>query len=302
MNSGKEKSLLLAIAPTLLILLFLFGLTGYSYIQITTLNNKISSLSLELSSTTNALNQNLGDLRNQTAGISGTLMTTQENINQVKNKVGGVEQVVGTISGTVGTLEKLSRSDPQLLKKYSKVYFLNENYNPASLAPIPNEYLYSDTFPMQLNAQALPYLISLISTAKSEGITIFVKSGYRSFLDQKSLKTAYSVQYGAGTANAFSADQGYSEHQLGTTIDFISTGQNGNLAGFDKTVAFGWLQANAYRFGFVLSYPKGNKYYMYEAWHWRFVGVDLALYLHSKNLNFYNLDQREIDKYLVNMF
>ena len=98
------------------------------------------------------------------------------------------------------------------------------------------------------------------------------------------------------------AGQGYSEHQLGTTLDFITPGQNGNLTGFDKTDAYLWLQNNAYKYGFILSYPKGNTYYMYEPWHWRFVGIKLATYLHDTNLNFYNMDQRDIDKYLINTF
>jgi D-alanyl-D-alanine carboxypeptidase len=154
----------------------------------------------------------------------------------------------------------------------------------------------------QFLSEATPHLISLLSFAKASGITLYVKSGYRSFAEQRSLKSAYSVTYGAGTANTFSADQGYSEHQLGTTVDFITVGLNGQLAGFDKTPAFLWLQDNAHKYGFVLSYPKGNKYYMYEPWHWRFVGVKLATYLHDNKLNFYDLDQREIDKYLANIF
>jgi LAS superfamily LD-carboxypeptidase LdcB len=59
---------------------------------------------------------------------------------------------------------------------------------------------------------------------------------------------------------------------------------------------------NAYRFGFVLSYPKGNAYYIYEPWHFRFVGVKLATYLHDRGLHFYDIDQKEIDQYLVSIF
>ncbi|MNW15580.1 D-alanyl-D-alanine carboxypeptidase [compost metagenome] len=38
---------------------------------------------------------------------------------------------------------------------------------------------------------------------------------------------------------------------------------------FEQTPAFAWLQANADRFGFVLSFPRGNACgYLYEPWHW----------------------------------
>jgi D-alanyl-D-alanine carboxypeptidase len=87
------------------------------------------------------------------------------------------------------------------------------------------------------------------------------------------LKSQYRVTYGAGTANSFSADQGYSEHQLGTTVDFTTPKVGGTLTGFDKTDSYKWLQNNAYKYGFILSYPSSNGYYIFEPWHWRFVGL-----------------------------
>jgi LAS superfamily LD-carboxypeptidase LdcB len=71
---------------------------------------------------------------------------------------------------------------------------------------------------------------------------------------------------------------------------------------FENTDAYKWLQENGYRYGFILSYPKGNSYYVYEPWHWRFVSEDLARRLHRKNENFYDWDQRDIDQYLLNFF
>jgi D-alanyl-D-alanine carboxypeptidase len=145
-------------------------------------------------------------------------------------------------------------------------------------------------------------LNKLLDDAASSSIKLYVFSGYRSFNEQSALKNDYTVTYGAGTANSFSADQGYSEHQLGTALDFITTGLGGQLDGFDGTAAYQWLINNAYRYGFVLSYPKNNPYYIYEPWHWRFVGVKLATTLHGLNENFYDMDQRTIDGYLVNLF
>lgn len=281
----------------------------YGFVRINSLSLQIDSLTedlaltnRELSNNTSQLAKNVTDLNKQTVGLSKTLTNTERSIAAVKTQVGGVEQSVGTISGTVNTLQKLAQIDPQLLNKYSKVYFLNENYTPTHLTDIPTEYLYSEQRREQFLTESWPYLENLLKNAKASGVTIYVKSGYRSFAEQKSLKTSYSVTYGAGTANAFSADQGYSEHQLGTTIDFITTGIGGQLSGFGETKAYTWLLDNAHLYGFVLSYPKGNKYYIYEPWHWRFVGVKLATYLHTNNLNFYDIDQRDIDTYRVNMF
>ena len=85
-------------------------------------------------------------------------------------------------------------------------------------------------------------------------------------------------------------------------MDFITNGTSGQLDGFDNTQAYQWLLDNAYKFGFELSYPKGNNYYVYEPWHWRFVGVKLATLLHDNKLNFYDVDQRQIDAFLINIF
>lgn len=304
-----KRHLLPFIVPSIITFTILGSMVVYGFIQITKLNKNVLSLQSDLASTTLALTQNthqisqkFTDLNNQTAGLSSTLTSAQQNIDAVKNQVGGVAQAVGTMSGTVGTLEKLAKVDPQLLKKYSKVYFMNDNYVPPHLTVIPPEYTFSETKQEQFLSEAYPYLKNLLDSAKANGQTLYVKSAYRSFQEQKSLKSAYSVTYGAGTANAFSADQGYSEHQLGTTLDFMTSGLGGSFTGFDKTQSYIWLQENAHRYGFVLSYPKGNSYYIYEPWHWRYVGVKLATYLHDSNLFFYNLDQRDIDTFLVNLF
>lgn len=212
------------------------------------------------------------------------------------------ERQIRKLTGTVDDLDKLSKLDPELLQKYSKVYFLNEHYAPPRIKEIDSQFLFRKDEPEYIHAQVDPFLEDLLEDAKDDGIDLLVLSGYRSFDEQQSLKGAYTVQYGSG-ANAFSADQGYSEHQLGTTIDFTTASMGGTLlTSFENTPAYTWLQKYAYRYGFILSYPKNNAYYMYEPWHWRFVGTDLADDLHDDNENFYGMDQREIEKYLLSIF
>ena len=147
-----------------------------------------------------------------------------------------------------------------------------------------------------------PFLKILLDVATSSNVDIRIISAYRSFGTQSELKSSYTVVYGAGTANKFSADQGYSEHQLGTTVDFTTAKLGANFSAFEKTQTFQWLAAEAYKYGFILSYPKNNAYYRFEPWHWRFVGRSLAEKLHNEGKFFYDLEQREIDKYLVSIF
>lgn len=208
---------------------------------------------------------------------------------------------ISEIAGTVGKLDKLSKTDKELLQKYSKVYFLNENYTPESLTYIPAEFVYNPDKQIQIHTKVLPFLQDLIKAARSSGHDLKIISGFRSFGEQSSLKSSYSVVYGSG-ANKFSADQGYSEHQLGTTLDFTTAELGADFTSFGKTEAYKWLLENAYKFGFVISYPQGNAYYQYEPWHWRFVGRKLAERLDEEGQHFYDLDQRNIDAYLINIF
>jgi zinc D-Ala-D-Ala carboxypeptidase len=208
---------------------------------------------------------------------------------------------IDSIAGTVGTLAKLAQTDEELLKKYSKVYFLNENYIPAKLTEIDEAYLNKGATNTMIHTQVWPNLEKLLNEASRNDIDLTVASAYRSFETQSSLKSSYKVTYGSG-ANAFSADQGYSEHQLGTALDFSTTKLGSAFSAFGSDPAYKWLLSNAHRYGFVLSYPEGNSYYKFEPWHWRFVGVRLASRLHDDGMHFYDMDQREIDRYLINLF
>ncbi len=202
------------------------------------------------------------------------------------------------ISGTVDTLEKLNKIDPELLKKYSRIYFLNENYIPLNLVDIDQEYLHNKAEKIQMIGEVYPYLKKMLDQNYSDGQTLGVNSGYRSFKEQVNLKSSFSVVYGKNTTNSFVADQGYSEHQLGSAVDFATT----KNVSFENTPEFKWLNDNAYKYGFILSYPKNNPYYKSEPWHWRFVGIKLATNLHNENKSFYSVDQKEIDTFLVNIF
>lgn len=211
------------------------------------------------------------------------------------------EDQLDELADTLGVLEKLSETDPELLQKYSKVYFLNEHYAPPKFKKLPSAYGYPEDEVHNIHAEVYPFLEDLMEAAEDDDIDIRVASAFRSYTEQTSLKSNYTVTYGSG-ANTFSADQGYSEHQLGTTVDFTTTTLNGGLNGFQNTPAYEWLKDNAYKYGFVLSYPEGNAYYQFEPWHWRFVGRDLARYLDRRNIHFYDMDQRDIDEYLVEIF
>ncbi|MDB5239365.1 MAG: hypothetical protein JWO00_700 [Candidatus Parcubacteria bacterium] len=279
------------------------GVTGYlgyanqqNTARLERLSTNLYSLQLSIASTTQILQTSIA----QTHGDLADALARQQQT--VQTQLGTYQQQVNSVAGTVTTLQKLSKTDPELLQKYSKVFFLNENYAPAELTEVPSTYRYSDAKHNLIATAVWPHMKQMLDDATAAKIALYVFSSYRSFNEQSALKKDYKVTYGAGTANSFSADQGYSEHQLGTAADFITSGLGGQVDGFDKTAAYKWMTANAYKYGFVLSYPSQNQYYVFEPWHWRFVGVKLATDLHNANQYFYEWDQRKIDEYLVNLF
>ena len=302
MNREDLKRLMPIVLPVAISVAILGAVFMFGFMRLVSLSDRVEQLGEELAFTsglfaekTDALKEDISATNDLTIEIARALSNSNQTVQEF-------QQAIGQISGTVDTLNKLSKTDPELLQKYSKVYFLNEHYVPERLTEIPGEYLYSDSSPGQIHTQVWPYLQALFDAARAEGVAIYIKSAYRSFDEQKLLKSSYRVTYGAGTANQFSSEQGYSEHQLGTTVDFITTGLGGEPEGFEKTSSYLWLLNNASKYGFILSYYQGNPYYIFEPWHWRYVGVELAGFLQSENKHFYDLEQREIDEYLVNIF
>ena len=300
----------LAIVASTIAILVIIG-SGYLTWQLIEQKKQIEML---LQDRNYFLNEN-GSTTRALAAATSTIADLQSELNAIKDEYGLLtvdyeaergrneefEDQIKDISKTVGVLDKLSKTDKELLQKYSKVYFLNEHYIPEKLSDLDKTYLYDESRNQQLHSKIMPYFEEMIKDAKADGVDLWVLSAYRSFETQAQLKGQYLTTYGSG-ANTFSADQGYSEHQLGTTVDLTTKGLGGGLTGFQSTPAYEWLKENAHRYGFTLSYPEGNSYYVYEPWHWRFVGEDLARDLHRADANFYDWDQRKIDAYLIKVF
>ena len=206
------------------------------------------------------------------------------------------------LAGELDEFERLNEIDEELLSKYSKVSFLNENYVPSDIEKIDDDYILEGKDDQYFHGDAMRFLERMFDAAERDDIDLKIISAYRSFDEQNELKGQFTEVFGTG-ANAFSADQGFSEHQLGTTVDITTPAVGGTFESFGQTKAFEWLQDNAHKYGFILSYPEDNTFYVYEPWHWRFVGRDLARDLdRDDDRTFYTLDQREINKYLLEFF
>ncbi|MEX2514829.1 MAG: D-alanyl-D-alanine carboxypeptidase family protein [Candidatus Paceibacterota bacterium] len=249
----------------------------------------------------NQLSQQLETTENELEQANNEIQVLSEELQMAEERNEDFEEQIEDITDTVGDISRYTSVDPELLKKYSRVFFLSENYVPSDLEEIDSKYVY-DEDTEEFHERAYPFLEDMIEDAEDDDINLRIISAFRSFSRQQQLKSSYIITYGVGTANQFSAEQGYSEHQLGTTVDFTTPEMGINYTDFSTTEAYQWLLDNAHKYGFVLSYPEDNHFYQFEPWHWRFVGIELAEDLHDDDAFFYDWPQREIDEYRGEIF
>ena len=118
--------------------------------------------------------------------------------------------------------------------------------------------------------------------------TLVLQSAYRSFASQTAVHARQVARLGKAKGEALAARPGFSEHQTGLAADVAAVSQGCVIQiCFAKTKAGSWLASNAYLYGFILRYPKGQTAitgYQFEPWHFRFVGVSLAGQMHRDGI------------------
>lgn len=167
----------------------------------------------------------------------------------------------------------------------NKFYYLGKDYVPDDLEVIDGIYARDSAKAVKVAATTFK---KMADDARNEGLTIKVTTGYRSYNFQSTLYNNYVKIDGVKEADTYSARPGYSEHQLGYSLD-LTNAKNVGFRDFDKTKEYEWLSKNAYKYGFIQRYPKDKEYltgYMYESWHYRYVGDDIAKYIYENNLTY----------------
>jgi D-alanyl-D-alanine carboxypeptidase len=156
-----------------------------------------------------------------------------------------------------------------------KSHALPPDSAPADLVSL-NEYDISvNRNDLSLSRRIMPDLLAMVEAARIDGSELVVSSAFRSFEYQATVYGRNVKQYGQEQADRESAQPGKSQHQLGTTIDFGSI-----TDAFGDTAPGRWLLANAWRFGFSLSYPEGYEEltgYRPEVWHYRYISRPAAI-------------------------
>jgi D-alanyl-D-alanine carboxypeptidase len=132
-----------------------------------------------------------------------------------------------------------------------------------------------------LRAVAVADLAQMAADARAAGLPLRIVSAYRSYEQQQATFEHWVRVGGYDAALRTSARPGHSEHQLGTTVDIAGAGDADpwTYADWGTTPTGVWVTANAWRYGFVMSYPRDSfalTCYDYEPWHYRYVGREAA--------------------------
>ncbi len=165
----------------------------------------------------------------------------------------------------------------------NKYYKLDKDYEPEDLTVINSKFA-SGT--QKLRKEAAGKFEEMASDMLKENLKIYAGSTYRSYSYQEGLYNRYVKKDGFKEAETYSARAGYSEHQLGLAVDIVN-GKWNYLSEGDKE--YTWLVNNSYKYGFILRYPHESEYitgYVFEDWHFRYLGIDLATKVHESKLTY----------------
>lgn len=193
-----------------------------------------------------------------------------------------------------GNLTAIAKGDAVLgitdktagISSYMTVHFIKSVEDVDFVTTINGIQIANKTYPIPadydpgLDNATLAAYNRLAADAAKEGLSFNIISSYRSYQKQVQTYNHWVSLYGKEEADRCSARPGFSEHQLGLAIDV-----NSCYTSFANTKEGKWLAKNCWKYGFILRYPSvaAEKItgYMYEPWHIRYVGTDLAKTLYE---------------------
>ena len=192
-----------------------------------------------------------------------------------------------------------TKKTPYLNKSYiliNKYYYTEDKYITKKIKKIDKKYARDG---MKLVSYAKDAFEKMASDAKKKDLNIIAMSSYRSYNYQVNLYNKYAKSDGKKAADTYSARPGFSEHQTGLATDIYNGKED--YTNFEKTKEFEWMQKNAHKYGFILRFPSDKTDltgYVYESWHYRYVGTKIATYMKKNNLCFEEYYAKKIENQL----
>lgn len=265
-------------------------LIGFSFTKLTTLIlNTFDSPKKEIENKTlTKKEKKLQKLNNINKKISYFKMENLDRYISYKNKNKDLsdEQIIKNVNMDLDKKQYEDMHETINLNKINilvnKHNYLKEDYVPENLKSLSSTYALSN---MKMVEEAANAFESLSKDASKENYKIIAMSTYRSYEYQVDLYNKYVKSDGKDAADTYSGRPGNSEHQTGLAVDVYN--QTETYTNFEKTEEYDWMQENAYKYGFILRFPKGKENetgYEFESWHYRYVGKDIAKYIHKHNI------------------
>lgn len=273
-----------------IIFIIFIVLIGFSFTKLTTLIlNTFDSPKKEIENKTPTKKEKkLQKLNNINKKISYFKM---ENLDRYisykkKNKHLSDEQIIKDVNMDLDKKQYEDMHETINLNKINilvnKHNYLKEDYVPENLKSLSSTYALSN---MKMVEEAANAFESLSKDASKENYKVIAMSTYRSYEYQVDLYNKYVKSDGKDAADTYSGRPGNSEHQTGLAVDVYN--QTETYTNFEKTKEYNWMQENAYKYGFILRFPKDKENetgYEFESWHYRYVGKDIATYIHKHNI------------------
>lgn len=214
--------------------------------------------------------------------------TDQEEADQNNEGAEG-ESESGESEEALITEEDVS-NDESILALANKSNYLGEDYVPQDLVTVEVPTVLESEEINQLRQEASDALSDMFAAAEEENITLYARSGYRSYNTQIGLYENYKEAHGEEAADRFSAQPGASEHQTGLAMDVTSESVGLELSEeFGETEEGEWVRENAHEFGFIIRYPEDMEDitgYTYEPWHLRYLGEEVATDVYESGLTY----------------
>ena len=231
-------------------------------------------------------NQSIYEFINQKYYIDKNLKTYIEYKNNNQNET--IENIISIVNVGANNEEYTNTKKTDIEQKElmltNKYNYLEKNYEPKDIIEISSRYAYAEN---EAPKEILEHYIEMFDAAEKEGMDLIISSAYRSYDEQDETYEYYKKIKGDEQIKKYAARPGYSEHQTGLAFDILTT--DTLTDDFDKTKEFEWLQKNAYKYGFILRYPKGKEKltgYDYESWHYRYVGKETAKKINDEQITY----------------
>ena len=172
------------------------------------------------------------------------------------------------------------------------ILIVNKTYN------LPKDYIPKKPFqkitnldkgcPLCIEKHVYNAFLEMKKDAEKKGLNLWIQSGFRPYNYQDKLYNNYVLKDGVEKADKYSSRPGYSEHQSGLAFDLNTVNDD-----FINTREGRFVHENAYKYGFIIRFPKGEEEYTgykYEPWHLRYVGKKLSKKLY-KDGNYISLER-----------